>query len=96
MAELKMCMDDISIRVSSMVTKADFTQIGDRLVAQSLELHQLRGKMSGSEESLRKLQTSEDKCMAANLALKTETVNRQQPASAMSTNIASLVKIKTF
>ena len=46
MADLKLTLDGITIRLASMATKADITQIEDKVTAQNIEIQQLKTRMT--------------------------------------------------
>ena len=91
MADLKLTLDSITIRLASTATKADITQIDDKVTAQNMEIQQIKTKLTTQEENIRKLQNTVDECVAANLVLKEELNARrtQAPVSDLSTNMAA-------
>ena len=91
MADLKLTLDGITIRLASTATKADVTQIEDKVTMQNIEIQQLKTRMTTQDDNIRKLQSSIDECVAANLVLKEENKNRREsdPAQGMSTNMAA-------
>ena len=91
MADLKVTLDGIMIRLASTATKADITQIEDKVTAQNMEIQQMKVKLNAQDDNLRKLQSTVDECVAANLVLKENLTTRREQASdqGMSTNMAA-------
>ena len=91
MADLKLTLVGITIRLASTATKADITQIEDKVTPQNMEIQQMKMKLSTQDDNIRKLQSTVDDCVAANLALKVEqnTRREQAPVHGISTNMAA-------
>ena len=91
MADLKLTLDSIMIRLATTATKADIMQIDDKVTAQNMEIQQIKKTLTTHEVDIRKLQNTVDECVAANLVLKEElNANRvQAPVRELSTNMAA-------
>ena len=94
MADLKLTLDSITIRLATTATKADITQIDDKVTAQNMEFQQIKMKLTTQEDNIRKLQNTVDECVAANLVLKDELNARQTqaPVRDLSTNMAAPIR----
>ena len=77
MTDLKTAMDAILTRLNTTATKVDIASINDKIMAQNLEIDQLKTKMGKHEEDMKKLQSLFDESVAANLNRKPESADRR-------------------
>ena len=76
MSDIKTLLDCLTVKIDNTATKSDLSLMNDKLSAHSIEIDQMKDRMSTIETTVKELQTSLDSAIAREAERKSKTADR--------------------